>query len=196
MPTNPSQHFADPFADLQGATRLHRAEHGCEAYTFEDGPALTRLASEWLPMRILELGTALGYSACCLAHGSPQAQVDTIEGDGEHARLAQAYIAQRGLSARISVHHGQFDTVLARLLSGYDMVFFDGYAPPLDILLPLRRLLADGGLLICSNLQLGVGVAARRVAAELADPAHWQQLDPIEGRRTAVLRKQPSRATN
>jgi hypothetical protein len=69
------------------------------------------------------------------------------------------------------------------------MVFFDGFAPPLDIVLRLRALLNDDGVLVCSNLQLASGRDAERLTAELANPNHWQRLDPIEDGRTAVLAK-------
>ena len=188
--TTPSRvPFDNAFVDIQAATRRHRAQHGCGAYTFEDGPALIRLASQRLPSRVLELGTALGYTACCLAHGSPQALVDTIEGDREHVKLAQAQIACYELSSRITVHHGQFDAVLSTLLSGYDLAFFDGFAPPLDVILRIRQLLSDDGVLVCSNLQLASGKEAERLDAELANSERWQRLDPIEGGRTAVLAK-------
>jgi len=96
----------DPFSAIQSATRTHRRSHGCGAYTFEDGPALTSMAAASGARRILELGTALGYTACCLAAGHPEARVDTIEGDPDHARLALEQIGSVGLSDRITVHHG------------------------------------------------------------------------------------------
>ena len=67
----------DPFQSLQDVTRIHRSEHGCGAYTFEDGTGLIDLSARIKPKRILELGTALGYTACCLASGSPEAHVDS-----------------------------------------------------------------------------------------------------------------------
>jgi predicted O-methyltransferase YrrM len=179
----------DPFADILATTQRHLAQHSCGAYPFQDGPALISLANEHRPKRVLELGTALSYTAACLAHGSPQAHVDTIEGDASHVVLAREQIAQHDLSARISVHQGDFDTVLSTLQPGYDMAFFDGFAPELDTILHVRKLLAVGGVLICSNLQLGSGNEARRLAAELADESHWQRQDPIEDGRTVVLIK-------
>ncbi len=131
----------------------------------------------------------MSYTACCLAHGSPHAQVDTIEGDPEHVTLARAHIARYDLNSRVTVHHGQFAAVLSTLSPGYDLAFFDGFAPPLDIILRMRHLLTDDGVLVCSNLQLAGGSDAQRLAAELANPDHWQRLDPIEGGRTAVLAK-------
>lgn len=179
----------DPFADVQAATRQHRREHGCGAYTFEDGPALIRLADRYRPARILELGTALGYTACCMAHGSPDARVDTIEADAGHVELARAQISRHDLGARITVHHGRFDSVLETLQPVYSMAFFDGYTPTLDTVANMRRLLVDGGLLVCSNLQLGSGEEAARLATDLADSSRWQRRDPIENGATAVLVK-------
>ncbi len=179
----------DPFIDLQAATRQHRIHHQCGAYTFEDGLALTDLVRTYDPQRIVELGTALGYTACCLAYGSSVAHVDTIEGDPDHVRLARMHIAHTGLESRITVHHGDFTTTLAGLPDGYDMAFFDGFAPSLELLMHLRRALTDGGLLVCSNLQLGHGREALLVADECANRAHWSLHTAIEGGRTVVLRK-------
>jgi len=179
----------DPFATLQVQTRQHRLHHRCGAYTFEDGPALTRLVSVHRPARILELGTALGYTACCLAYGSPHTHVDTIEGDHDHVQRARSQIARYGLQNRITVHHGDFALILADLTSTYDMVFFDGFAPEFPILMRLRELLTDGGMFVCSNLQLNHGRDAQRIATVWAKPDQWRQHESIEGGRTIVLAK-------
>ena len=178
------------FADIQMKTRIHRRQHGCGAYTFEDGPALIQLASTHLPEHILELGSGLGYTACCLAYGSPNAHVDTIEGDELHVKIAKQHITQQNLDARITVHHGNFDTILARFEATYDMVFFDGFAPEPETLSALYHLLIPGGVLICANLPLSSGRSdAAKVESELNNTAHWERLDDIEGGQTAVLIK-------
>ena len=70
-----NQDMHDPLRHIQNATRVHQREHGCGACTFEDGPALTALSMSLQPRRVLELGTALGYTACCLAQGCETAYV-------------------------------------------------------------------------------------------------------------------------
>ena len=176
----------DPFADVQQATRQHLRQHGCGAYTFEDGPALTALSGWKQPQRVLELGTALGYTACCMAQGCASARVDTIEGDAVHVALAYEQIARHALTHRITVHHGQFDEILGQLEAGYDLAFFDGFEPPPTTIAQVRDLLSPGGMLVCSNLQLGRGTAARQLAHDLDDADRWQTLASIEGGRTAV----------
>jgi len=186
-PLTPSS--PEPYAAIHAATRVHRANHGCGAYTFEDGPALRQLAARWKPKRILELGTALGYTACCLAGGSTSAQVDTIEADAEHVALARDQIERAGLSGRIAVHHGRFKNILATLKPEYDLAFFDGFAPdPFEIGV-VRKLLARGGVLICANLQLASPSMARQLLDDLDDHARWQQEPLIEGGSTRVCIK-------
>ncbi|MEM7331035.1 MAG: class I SAM-dependent methyltransferase [Chloroflexota bacterium] len=178
-----------PFLKIQAATRIHRREHGCGAYTFEDGPGLIKLAQSYQPSRILELGTALGYTACCLAFGHVNAAVDTVEGDALHVELAQQNFVKEGLSSRIQIHHGNFRDVLPTLTTGYDMVFFDGFAPPLDVLVSLKALLIAGGVLICSNLELIGGLDVAQLEAEFSNTAVWNRQESIEFGKTAVLIK-------
>ena len=92
------------FAAILVQTDVHRQSHGCWAYPFGDGPTLGVLAAATGAERILELGTALGYTACWFAHGSPGARIDTIERDAKHVCMARANIAERGFADRIEVH--------------------------------------------------------------------------------------------
>jgi predicted O-methyltransferase YrrM len=63
----------DPFAALREATLAHRAQHDCAAYPYDNGALLGTLAASANARRVLELGTALGYTALWFAHGAPQA---------------------------------------------------------------------------------------------------------------------------
>ena len=164
------------FELIQSMTRQHRADHGCGAYTFEDGPGLTTLAATHHAGRVLELGTALGYTACCLAAATPNTHVDTIERDSEHVRLARENIATMKLSDRVRVHQGDFMAVMGQLPGNYDLIFFDGFSPELPILQLLRKKLRDGGLLVCANLTF----ADENSNAELNDVAKWRPAGSIE----------------
>ena len=179
----------DPFADLQAATRAHRRATHSDAYTFEDGPALTQVAAISGAVRMLELGTALGYSACCLAAARPDARVDTIEGDPLRASLARENIAAVGLADRVTVYFGDFLAVLPELTSGYGLVFFDGYAPDVSMLNAIIDRLLPGGTLVCANLGLASVNDKRRLMAALDDPDLFTKLPPIENGGTVVRRK-------
>src|SRR5580700_4237470 len=71
--------------------------------------------------RILELGTALGYTALSFASGAPDSTVDTIERDPEHVQLARDNITATRLDHRITIHEGDFAAVLPTLDPGYDV---------------------------------------------------------------------------
>jgi predicted O-methyltransferase YrrM len=175
----------DPYQNILDATARHRSHHHCKAYPFGDGASLGVLAAAAAAHRIVECGTALGYTACWLARGSATARIDTIDFDEQHVRLARENIAVAGFGDRVTVHHGAFEDVLPSLTSGYDIAFFDGFAPSLQDLDLLASLLRIGGILISTNL----GLSGRETAAYrkmICDPANWMTSLMAEGGRTAV----------
>jgi predicted O-methyltransferase YrrM len=145
----------DPFAKIRNATNAHRERHGCSAFPYSNGPLLAALAGAANARRILELGTALGYAALSFASGVRDATVDTIERDPDHVALARENIAAAGLDHRITVHEGEFSSVLPTLDPGYDVAFFDGGTPVPALHKALRGLLRTGGTLITANLNHG-----------------------------------------
>lgn len=174
----------DPFAAIRAATDAHRAGHGCSAYPYDNGPLLAAIAAAANARRILELGTALGYTALSFATGAADATVETIERDPEHVRLARQNIAAAGLDRRITVIEGDFASVLPTLDPGYDVAFFDGQAPLPALHRTLRELLRTGGTLITANLTHGATAQAVRKAL-LEDKAWRTALIDEEG-ETAI----------
>jgi predicted O-methyltransferase YrrM len=182
-----------PFDFIQKATRWHRLRHWCSAYAFKDGAGLIDIAKRYSPARVIELGTALGFTACCLASSGEAVQVDTIEGDARHAALARSNIEAADLTERITVHIGRFDEVLRRLRGRYNMAFFDGGAPSIPIIDQLRTLLDDAGVLICANLSRASTGQARELKHEFDNADRWLRIGAIEDGGTLIFRK---KATN
>jgi predicted O-methyltransferase YrrM len=174
----------DPYTSIREATLTHLRKHGCGCYPYFDGSLLGVTAGAAQAKRIVELGTALGYTSIWFAHGAKDAHVDTIEADEDHVQLARANIAKAGFDKRITVHHGDFDDVLPTFKPPYDVGFFDGHGPTLNYLKEFRRLLRKGGVLIATNLDFG-GESAR-FRATLADPALWITSFAAEDGRTAI----------
>lgn len=174
----------DPFAKVRDATLNHRAKHGCGAWPHSNGALLSALAATADARRILELGTALGYTALSFAHGAPKAVVDTIERDGEHVRLARANIAAAGMDARVAVHQGDFGDVLPTLEPGYDLAFFDGHTPVPKLHAQLHRLLRPRGVLVTANLNHGG--TADAVCEALLDQRAWLTAFVDDDRETAI----------
>ena len=177
------------FEALQAATRRHRRLHGCNAYTFEDGPGLLTVARADRATRILELGTAIGYTACVLASATEKTHVDTIERDLEHVEIARGHIRDLGLDEQVTVHQGDFFEVMAKLEGPYDLAFFDGLGPTARLVDKLRNLLRPGGVLVCSNLALAGGAARQSIDVEFRQSGRWQFAGSIEGGCTLTFRK-------
>jgi predicted O-methyltransferase YrrM len=174
----------DPFASIRTGTLTHLRKHGCHCYPFFDGSLLGVIAGAARARRIVELGTALGYTACWFAHGAPDAHIDTIDFDPEHVRLAGANIEAAGFGKRVTQHEGAFDDVLSKLKPGYDVAFFDGFDPTLRNLKELRTLLRPGGVLITTNLNFGS--EARTYRERLSDARQWLTTFAAEDGRTAI----------
>lgn len=82
------------------------------------------------PRRILEIGTAIGYSALLLLlHGAADARVTTLELSEERAELARSFWARAGVSDRITLLTGDAGRILTelpgKLAEPYDFVFID-----------------------------------------------------------------------
>jgi caffeoyl-CoA O-methyltransferase len=118
------------------------------------GELLFILARAMGARQILELGTATGYSAICLAQAvAPMAgEVTTLEVDPAMAQRAEDNIAKAGLSDRVKVKIGDALTLMATLNVSFDLIFMDidkeGYLPSLA---GCHRLLRLGGLLVVDN---------------------------------------------
>ena len=175
---------ADLFAEVRKATDQHRARHRCHAYPYRHGPLLGTLAAAVQARHILELGTALGYTALSFAQGAASSTVDSIERDSEHVELARKNIAAANLDHRIAVHEGDFAAVLPTLDPGYDVAFFDGHTPVPALHLALGKLLRTGGLLITANLNHGG--TADAVARALFDGKAWRSALVDDDGETAI----------
>jgi predicted O-methyltransferase YrrM len=105
------------------------------------------------PQRILEVGTAIGYSAIWLARCSEKATVVTLERDAERAAWARGYLARSVVKERVQLIEGDALEVIPTLSGEYDLVFLDAakgqYPRFLELLTPLLR---QGGVLLSDNV--------------------------------------------
>ena len=103
---------------------------------------------------ILEIGTAIGYSASVMALSSPEdVKITSIERDPEMTKLALDNITKLQLEEKIRVIEGDALEVLPLLSSKYDIVFMDaakGYYN--EFFDSVINLINDGGILICDNV--------------------------------------------
>lgn len=106
------------------------------------------------PARILEVGTAIGYSSILLSSVlQPGGKIDTIERNEEMIAKAKENIKKAGLTDTIHVIAGDALEVLPCLDKQYDMVFLDAAKGQYPEFLPeCLRILRSGGLLVSDNV--------------------------------------------
>ena len=93
----------------------------------EVGALLRVLATAVGATRVLEIGTAIGYSGIWLAGALPDdGMLFTMEVDEDRARQARANFARAGLGDRVSVIVGDAQRMLAKVSGPFDLIFQDG----------------------------------------------------------------------
>ena len=102
---------------------------------------------------IVEIGTAIGYGALCLARGAPEARVVSIDTDPQRLAVARGYLERAGVADRIELIEGAALDVLPRLPGPFDLAYVDAvkkeYRRYLDQLVPKLRV---GGVVALDNL--------------------------------------------
>ena len=110
--------------------------------------ALTR------PTRILEVGTAIGFSAILMATYNPvDCEIVTIENYEKRTPVARENFERAGKEKQITLLEGDAAEVLKTLTGVYDLIFMDAAKGQYIRFLPeIKRLLASGGMLISDNV--------------------------------------------
>ncbi len=119
------------------------------------GELLYILARFGRSQRMLELGTATGYSAIYLATAGRETRghLVTLESDPAMARRAEDNLAEAGLASHASVTCCDALAWLSRTGERFDFVFMDIEKEDYDKTLPhLERILIPGGLLVADNV--------------------------------------------
>ena len=120
----------------------------------EVGALLRVLATSIGARRILEIGTAIGYSGIWLAGALPRdGMLFTMEKHPDRARTARDNFARAGLADRVGSIVGDAQVTSTKVSGPFDLIFQDGakglYGPLLDKLVALLR---PGGLLVTDNV--------------------------------------------
>ncbi len=105
------------------------------------------------PKKILEIGTAVGYSASMFAIYGENTIIDTIELDENKANEAKKNIEKIGLSEKINVYIGNAVEILPSFSDKYDMIFIDANKGKYPIFLrEAIRLSHKGSVIIADNI--------------------------------------------
>lgn len=120
------------------------------------------------PKRILEVGTAVGFSALLMAEYAPaDCQITTIEKYEKRIPVAKENFRKAGREGQITLLEGDAAEVLKGLSEPYDLVFMDAAKGQYMAFLPdVLRLLKVGGILLSDNVLQDGDVIESRFALD------------------------------
>ena len=123
------------------------------------------------PMRILEVGTAVGFSALLMSEYAPAGcEITTIENYEKRIPIARNNFKRAGKEAQITLLEGDAMEVLPTLDEPYDFIFMDAAKGQYIHYMPeVMRLLRTGGTLVSDNVMQDGNIIESRFAVERRD---------------------------
>ena len=139
--------------DLLREMEMFAREHETPILTEAARPLFLRTVREAAPRRILELGTAIGYSALLALRELPDAEIVTIERDAVIAEAARSFFSRAGVSGRTTLLVGEAEKLLPTLSGTFDFVFIDAAKSRYpDFWLGVQPLLAPRAVVAADNV--------------------------------------------
>ena len=145
--------------DVANSVFLEELERQAKA---DDLPIIRREMQSFLkvmlackqPLKILEVGTAVGFSALLMCENAPDnCHITTIENYEKRIPLAKANFAKAGKSEQITLLEGDAADVLKELKGSFDFIFMDAAKGQYIKFLPqILRLMDRGAVLISDNV--------------------------------------------
>ena len=123
------------------------------------------------PMRILEVGTAVGFSALLMSEYAPAGcEITTIENYEKRIPIARNNFKRAGKESQITLLEGDAMEVLPTLDEPYDFIFMDAAKGQYIHYMPeVMRLLKTGGTLVSDNVMQDGSSIESRFAVERRD---------------------------
>ena len=149
------ENFLPPREELLLEMEQYAQTHHVPIMQLSGIEALSQILRIQNPKSILEIGTAIGYSAIRMAKALPNTSIVTIERDTNRVEVAKQFIAKSNVGSQITVIEGDaleveidrnstFDAVFIDAAKGQYMKFFEKYSP----------LVPSGGVLYIDNMYM------------------------------------------
>ncbi len=173
--------YAAQFSSAEDVLLKKIAEDTNEAHArpqmlsgYLQGKFLEMMSKLIQPLRILEVGTMVGYSTICLAKGlATDGMLHTIELREDDAATAKNNFIKAGLSEQIKLHIGDAQQIIAQLNETWDLVFIDAdkvsYIKYYELIKPRLRC---GGLIIADNVLFHGDVLQHEIKGKNAKAIH------------------------
>lgn len=115
---------------------------------------IQKILIETKPNKILEIGTAVGYSAICFSEFlSESGKIDTIERETDRVKQARENIKLTEVEDKINIYEGDAVEILPTLNEKYDVVFIDAAKGKYPFFLKeAMRMINENGIIIADNV--------------------------------------------
>ena len=115
---------------------------------------IAKILTEKKPEKILEIGTAVGYSAICFSeYLKENGRIDTIERDEQREAEARENIKKVGVEDKIKLYEGDAVAILPTLNEKYDVVFIYAAKGKYPFFLEQSlRMIKDDGIILADNI--------------------------------------------
>ena len=106
------------------------------------------------PKKMLEIGTAVGYSAICFTKFLEEnGRIDTIEREQERVKEAKENIKKVGVEDKIRIYEGDAVEILPTLNEKYDAIFIDAAKGKYPFFLKESlRMIQPNGIIFADNI--------------------------------------------
>lgn len=112
------------------------------------------------PKHILEIGTAIGFSALLMAEFAPESQITTIDRNPEMIGLAKENFAKYDSRKQIRLLEGDAVDLISDLDQDYDFVFMDSAKSKYIVFLPeILKHVKKGGIIVFDDIFQGGDIA-------------------------------------
>ena len=150
-------------SEVMAAMEAHAERDQIPIVLWETGRLLAVLVAALRPARVLEVGTAIGYSTLHMARALPDdGVIVTLERDPERVTQARGYWDRAGVADRIELVEGDALQTLPALEGSYDLAFVDAtkqeygdYLGMIEPKLTSHALVAVDNVLMSGEVALG-----------------------------------------
>lgn len=134
--------------------REYAAEYQVPIISPAGGALLSKMVASRQAVSILEIGTAIGYSALLMALSMPQCgRIVTMEQDEERTRIAKDFLARAGVLGQVEIIAGDAGANLIGLSGKFDFVFIDAAKGQyLDYLQKVMDKLSANAVIVADNV--------------------------------------------
>ena len=190
------QSIQPSFPGVLGEIHQNALKEGFPVIPPETAKLLAFLVTLSKPLRVLEIGCAVGFSASLMAtHMPPEGMVTTIDRYEYMLARARVNIAKMNFTDRITIMEGDATDILPTLTEPYDFIFLDAAKGQYGRFMPdCLRLLKTGGLFVADDVLQEGTLAGERLDTPRRQRTTYTRMNDFlytlshtEGLQTSVL---------